>query len=135
MRHNTPVIPFRLTFQTGVPVYEQVTFAAKKAMLSGRLRPGDAFPSVRVLSKGLKINPNTAHKVISQLTRDGFLEVRPGIGTVVAERVPSASHDRAQLLDRELEELAVEARRVGLSLEELKAAVEAHWRKLDTEDS
>jgi GntR family transcriptional regulator len=129
------VIPFRLSFQPGVPVHEQVTFAAKKAMLSSRLRPGDAFPSVRVLSKALRINPNTAHKVIAQLTHEGFLEVRPGIGTVVAERVPLSRHDRGQVLDRELEQLTVEAKRIGLTLEELKAAIEEHWRKLDTEES
>ncbi len=128
------MIPFRLTFQPGIPVHEQVTFAAKKAMLSGRVRPGDSFPSVRALSKAFKINPNTAHKVIAQLTQEGFLEVRPGIGTVVAELVPLNRHDRGQVLDRELEQLAVEAKRIGLTLEELKAAVEEHWRRLDTEE-
>jgi GntR family transcriptional regulator len=129
------VIPFRLTFQPGIPVHEQVTFAAKKAMLSGRVRPGDSFPSVRALSKAFKINPNTAHKVIAQLTQEGFLEVRPGIGTVVAELVPLNRHDRGLVLDRELEQLAVEAKRIGLTLEELKAALEEHWRKLDTEET
>ena len=128
------MIPFRLTFQPGIPVHEQVTFAAKKAMLSGRVRPGDSFPSVRALSKAFKINPNTAHKVIAQLTQEGFLEVRPGIGTVVAELVPLNRHDRGLVLDRELEQLAVEAKRIGLTLEELKAAVEEHWRKLDMEE-
>jgi len=29
--------------QSGVPVHEQVAFAAKKAMISGQLRPGDPF--------------------------------------------------------------------------------------------
>src|ERR1700722_8297273 len=53
-------------------------------MLSGQLRPGDPFPSVRALSKAAKVHPNTAHKVIAQLTADGLLEVRPGIGTIVA---------------------------------------------------
>src|SRR5687767_3366511 len=103
-------------------------------MLSGRLRAGEAFPSVRALSKALKINPNTAHKVVTQLTHEGFLEVQPGIGTVVAKRVPLARHDRGQVLDRELEQLVVEARRIGLTLDELEAAVEEHWRKLDTEE-
>ena len=68
------MIPFRLTFQPGIPVHEQVTFAAKKAMIAGQLRTGDAFPSVRALSKAMKINPNTAHKVIAELTQEGLLE-------------------------------------------------------------
>jgi GntR family transcriptional regulator len=128
------VIPFRVLFQPGVPVHEQVTFAAKKAMLSERLRPGDPFPSVRALSKSLKINPNTAHKVIAQLTQEGFLEVKPGIGTVVAERVPLARRDRGRLLERELDELTVEAKRIGLTLAELQKAIEEHWQDLERRD-
>ena len=97
-------------------MHEQVTFAAKKAMISGRLRAGDSFPSVRVLSKALKINPNTAHKVVAQLTQEGLLEVRPGVGTIVAERIPALRAERERLLGRELEHLAVEAKRLGLTL-------------------
>ncbi|MGH9761919.1 MAG: GntR family transcriptional regulator, partial [Blastocatellia bacterium] len=67
------MIPFRLVFRPGVSLYEQVVYAAKKAVISGQLRPGDSFPSVRVLSKELKINPNTAHKVISHLVAEGLI--------------------------------------------------------------
>lgn len=124
------MIPFRLTFQPGIPVYEQVRFAAKKAMMSGQLRPGDAFPSVRVLSKALKINPNTAHKVILQLTSEGLLEIRPGIGAVVVKPPSSSRAERSELLGHELEQLTVEAIQLGLSLEDVQAAVAEHWRKL-----
>jgi GntR family transcriptional regulator len=51
------VIPFRLSFQPGISLYEQVVYAAKKAVVSGKMRPGDPFPSVRALSKELKIKP------------------------------------------------------------------------------
>jgi GntR family transcriptional regulator len=124
------VIPFRLTFQPGIPIHEQATFAAKKAIIAGQLRPGDAFPSVRALSIALKINPNTAHKVITQLTLDGLLEVRPGIGTVVAQRPASTRAERSRLLGREVEQLIVEAKRLGLSLEDVQTSVADHWRKL-----
>jgi GntR family transcriptional regulator len=62
MVHITPVIPFRLALQSGMPVTEQVAFAAKKAILSGRLRPGDPFPSVRAISTALKIPPTPRKK-------------------------------------------------------------------------
>ena len=61
------MIPFRVDFRPGTSLYEQVIYAAKKALISGQLRPGDPFPSVRALSAELKINPNTAHKVITHL--------------------------------------------------------------------
>ena len=125
------MIPFTLAFQPGIPVHEQVTFAAKKALLSGRLRAGDPFPSVRTLSKALKINPNTAHKAIMQLTNEGLLEVRPGLGTVVAERPVIARRDRARLLARDIEQLVVESKRIGLTLDELRAAIAEQWRNLE----
>jgi GntR family transcriptional regulator len=124
------VIPFRLSFQPGVSLYEQVVYAAKKGIVSGQMRAGDPFPSVRALSKALKINPNTAHKVIAHLLADGLLEVRPGIGTVVA--VPSSTAaDRANLLRHELEQLVVQAKRLGLDVTDVTRAVASHWELLD----
>jgi GntR family transcriptional regulator len=124
------VIPFRVAFEPGLPIHEQVAFAAKKAMLSGQMRPGDPFPSVRAVSTALRINPNTAHKVISQLITDGLLEVRPGIGTVVAEPRTPRRKERERLLTPEIDRLAVEARRIGASLDELRELIETRWRKL-----
>lgn len=125
------MIPFRLTFQAGISIYEQVVYAAKKAVIAGQMRPGDAFPSVRALSKELKINPNTAHKVITHLMNEGILEVLPGIGTVVAQPSASTAAERAQLLQNELEQLVVQAKKLGLDLDQVTDAVTAHWRRLD----
>ena len=99
-------------------------------MISGQLRPGDPFPSVRALSKALKINPNTAHKVVTQLIHEGLLEVRPGIGTLVAQPPDSTRAERRRLLGGEVEQLVVEAKKMGLALAEVLDSVEEHWRRL-----
>jgi GntR family transcriptional regulator len=111
-----------------------VVYAAKKAMISGQLRPGDPFPSVRTLSTAMKINPNTAHKVITQLLNDGLLVVMPGTGTVVAQPHESSAAERSRLLEKEAEQLAVEAKRLGMSLDEVTAALAAHWQRLEQQD-
>ena len=131
MCYSTVVIPFRLSFEPGISLYEQVVYAAKKAIVSGQLRPGDPFPSVRALSTALKINPNTAHKVIGHLVAQGVLEVRSGIGTVVAERMGTSAAERSNLLKKELEQLVVEAKKLGLDLEEVTMALTQHWQRLD----
>src|SRR5258705_8875702 len=118
MRHSTPVVPFRAVLEPGWPVHEQVAFAARKAILSGKLRPGDVFPSVRALSRAMKIHANTAQKVIAQLTAEGLLEVRPGIGTVVTQP-PVPRGGRGRLLARDVEQLTVQSMQIGMSLEEL----------------
>ena len=129
--YSTRVIPFRLSFQPGVALYEQVVYAARKAVISGQMRPGDAFPSVRALSTALKINPNTAHKAIAHLVGEGLLEVRPGTGTVVAQPVRSTAAERTRLLDHELERLVVEARKLGIEVDDVISALTAHWSRLD----
>jgi GntR family transcriptional regulator len=124
------VIPFRVQFRPGVALYEQVVYAATKAMLTGRMRPGDAFPSVRSLSKELKINPNTAHKVITFLLTAGLLESRPGLGTVVAARPTASTAQRTELLGDQIEQVVVEARKLGIALDDVLNAVSEHWKKL-----
>lgn len=129
--YNTRVIPFRVSFQPGISLYEQVMYAAKKAIASEQLRAGDPFPSVRELSKALKINPNTAHKVVTRLVAEGILQVYPGIGTVVAKPQRPSAGSRSNLLDVELEQLVVEGKRLGLTLDDMISAVARHWKRLD----
>jgi GntR family transcriptional regulator len=131
MCNSTHVIPFRVQFQPGLSLHEQVVYAATRAIVSGQMRAGDPFPSVRALSRALKINPNTAHKVIATLLADRLLEVHPGIGTVVAVPPASTAADRGRLLKHELEQLVVEARRIGLDLDDLTRALADHWSVLD----
>jgi GntR family transcriptional regulator len=129
------VIPFRVPFRTGISLFEQIVYAAKKAMVSGQMRPGDPFPSVRALSKDLKINPNTAHKIVAHLVSEGLLETRPGIGTVVASLPESTRKERTQLLGHEIEELVVEAKRLGIGREEMLASIAAHWQRLSSKET
>ncbi len=124
------MIPFRVQFRSGVSLYEQIVYAAKKAMISGQLRAGDPFPSVRTLSKELKINPNTAHKVVVHLVAAGLLETLPGIGTVVAALPESSFKERTQLLGHEIEQLVVEGKKLGISLEDIVASISTHWKRL-----
>jgi GntR family transcriptional regulator len=125
------VLPFSVTIRPGLSVHEQVVYAVKKAIVSGRLRPGDEFPSVRVLSRELRINPNTGQKVVATLTTEGLLEVRPGIGTFVAGRQASSAAERRGLLHEDVERLVVEARHLSLNVQDVLDAVAEHWHRLD----
>ena len=125
------MLPFSIVFRSGLSVHEQVVFAVKKACVAGQLRPGDTFPSVRTLSQDLRINPNTAHKVVATLVGEGLLEVRPGIGTVIT-RAPAATRaQRRALLREEVERLVVEARKLSLDIDEVLEAVKDHWSRYD----
>ena len=121
---------FRFELRPGQSIFDQVVFAAKKAFIGGEFQAGQAFPSVRALAADLKIHPNTAHKVIQHLIQERFLEVRPGIGTVVADLPVARAGDRKRLLQGEVVELVVEAKRVGLELADVVEAIESQWLKI-----
>lgn len=130
MRHITHVTPIRLKLKPGEPIVDQVIFAAQKAFVSGEYEPGQPFPSVRALAAALKIHPNTAHKAVQFLIQERWLEVHPGIGTVVAKRPEPRSGERKRLLQEQVEQLVVEAMRVDVDMYEVLEAIEDRWAKL-----
>ena len=128
------MLPFSVALKPGESPYRQIVYAATKAVVSGELTSGATFPSVRELSQALKINPNTAQKVVAELVRDGILEVRPGIGTVVTVRRTASAADRRSLLSGEVEQLIVEAKRLGLTKQDVTRAVTTQWSALFGDD-
>ena len=117
------MLPFRIQFRNGVPVSDQLVLAVRRAILSGELRDGAEFPSVRAMSQELKISPATIHKVVAELRDAGFLAARPGIGMVVT--VPQMEA-RAAMLDHltpACTDLLREAAMLQLPLEEVLEAV------------
>lgn len=124
------MLPFSVELKPGLPVAEQIIFAVKKAVVAGQLPVGAKFPSVRVLSQELKINPNTAHKVTAALVAEGVLVTTPAVGSIVAAPEAGGRRERAELLGGEVERLVVEAKKLGLDLSEVTEAVAAHWKKL-----
>jgi GntR family transcriptional regulator len=121
------MLPFGIVLRGDGPIHEQVVYAVRRAVVTGQLRPGDAFPSVRALSVALKINPNTAHKIVAALTDEGLLLVRPGIGTVVGEARPGNAAARRAILEQDTERLVVAASAAGLTLAELLTALRRRW--------
>jgi GntR family transcriptional regulator len=132
------MLPFSIALRPGEPVVDQVVYAVTRAVVSGQLRPGDRFPSVRTLSQELKVNPNTAQRIVALLVEAGLLAVEPGIGTAVTARelgkgagqTAARRADLAVLEDRLAEPLVVEARRLGLNLTELIELVRDRWKRL-----
>jgi GntR family transcriptional regulator len=119
------VLPFSVTIRPGRSIHDQIVFAVRKAVVAGQLQPGDRFPSVRTLSQELKVNPNTAMKVVASLVEEGLLDVQPGIGTLVAARRASQSPGA---LDDLIERLVVDAKRLGLPLAAVLSSIRAEWK-------
>ena len=66
-----------------IPIYEQIVEQIKKSILNGSLQTNDMLPSVRVLSKDLKISALTVKKAYDFLEKEGFCTTVHGKGTFV----------------------------------------------------
>jgi DNA-binding transcriptional regulator YhcF (GntR family) len=123
------MLPFSIVFQDGQPAADQLILGVRKAILSGELRNGDAFPSVRKLSLELKISPTTAHKAVAVLKGEGLLASLPGIGMVVRYSSLPETPERLAVLQPQLERLLKEARSLQLSEKDLQKALTDLWSK------
>ena len=121
---------FPIDFKAGVPVYEQVLYAARKAIVSGELTPGDDFPSVRTLSAEYRINPNTVQKALTALKHEGLIESVPGVGNRVIAAPKATAWEKDTLLEDQLERVALRAKQLGLSISQVTDALRAHWKNL-----
>jgi hypothetical protein len=67
---------------------ERVRHELLTAMHFGKLNPGDRAPSVRRLADQTGMNRKTIHRAYTRLASEGFLDLRPGSGTYIAESAP-----------------------------------------------
>ena len=72
-----------LSYQSGVPIYEQIKDQIKASILSGELCEGDPLPSMRQLARDLKVSLITTTRAYGDLELEGFVHTMPGKGVYV----------------------------------------------------
>lgn len=70
------------------PLYVQIYRGLRRAILEGRLAPGERIPPTRSLSDRLQVSRTSVLEAYRQLRREGYIEARVGSGTYVSERLP-----------------------------------------------
>ena len=95
------------------------------AIAAGELRAGEGLQSVRQLAGQLRVNPATVVQAYRELESEGFVEMRQGTGTFVREVVPE-KRDRQRAVEaiRLVRSMLAEAGRLGLTLKDLRGALE-----------
>ena len=109
----------------------QIVEQVRHTIEVGGLGAGERLPTVRRLAEDLTIAPNTIVKAYGELQREGLVESRPGVGTVVAEGVAEVTHERrvAAVFER-LRVLVRDASALGISEDDLWAAVDSEFERL-----
>ncbi len=125
------MLHFQLDIQSGVPVYRQLMDQIRHYVASGTLAPGDQLPSIREMARTLAVNPTTIVKAYGELDHEGVVELRHGRGVFVAETPPTWSQDRRrEKLDTLARQIAVEARQMGASEDEVRDAIRRAFHSL-----
>jgi GntR family transcriptional regulator len=89
------------------PINRQIVDGVRRLIASGELPVGAALPSVRGLAQQLTINPNTVAKAYSELTAEGWLDARAGLGLFVAvPRQRLSDDERSRRLDEAVQRFA-----------------------------
>ena len=108
-----------------VPIYEQIMEQIKTQIRDGSLRENDSLPSVRTLSKELKISALTVKKAYDNLESEGFTVTVHGKGTYVAAvNTELLLEEQKKELEADLEQAIQKGRRCGISDEDIKSLFE-----------
>mgnify|MGYP001050151127 FL=1 len=108
-----------------VPIYEQITDQIKTLIRGGELKENDNLPSVRALSKDLRISALTVKKAYDSLEEEGFAVTVHGKGTYVAAVNQSLLlEEQKKELEADLEMAVQKGRRFGISDEEIRSLFE-----------
>ncbi len=104
-----------------VPIYEQLTEQIKAGILKGELQEDTPLPSVRVLSKSLKISALTVKKAYDMLEEEGFVITVHGKGTYIAPANRELRlEEQKKEIEGELERTVRKGRSYGITVEELR---------------
>lgn len=113
------------------PIWSQIEEGLRRLLASGALSPGEALPSVRELATSLRINPATVSKAYQHLVGAGFLEVRRGDGTYVAEAPPAVrKSEQSRLIRQSALNYAAVAITHRATLAAAEAALKEAWDEL-----
>ena len=108
-----------------VPIYEQIVDQIKTMIRNGNLKENDILPSVRSLSKDLKISALTVKKAYDSLEEEGFTITVHGKGTyVAAANAELLLEEQKKELEADLELAVLKGRRFGISDEDIRSLFE-----------
>ena len=108
-----------------IPIYEQIVDQIKTQIRNGELKENDNLPSVRGLSKELKISALTVKKAYDTIETEGFVITVHGKGTyVAATNKERLLEEQRKEVEMDLERAIQKGRRCGISDEDIRSIFE-----------
>ncbi len=110
-----------ITNTAGVPIYEQIAQQIRGMIMGGKLKEGDALPSMRQLAQDLRISVITTKRAYEILEAEGLIQSFTGRGSFVAAQNPELLREQnLREIEKHLTAAAEIAKQSGISTEELR---------------
>lgn len=104
------------------PIYEQITIQIKSMIMSGKLKPDDSLPSMRLLAKELHISVITTKRAYEELERDGFIYSVVGKGSFVkSSNMELLKEEKLRLIEGYLSKAVDEAKKCSIDYDEIES--------------
>lgn len=107
-----------------IPIYEQIVDQIKKQINDHILQENDPLPSVRLLSKELRISSLTVKKAYDTLDEEGLTKTIHGKGTFVLAVNKDLLEEAKKEIEEYLEKALQKAKQSGVSHKEVKELLE-----------
>ena len=121
-----------LTNAASQPIYDQIVSQVKAQILSGKLKEGDALPSLRALAKDLRISVITTKRAYEELEREGFIVSLTGKGSFVAGATTELiREEHLRRLEDHLREAVSLSHLCGLDLDGLTSILSMLYKEED----
>lgn len=103
------------------PIYEQIVEQIKGMIMQGQMEQGVLLPSVRCLSKDLRISALTVKKAYDTLEQEGFIVTVHGKGSFVAGVSQNLLlEEQKKEVERDLDAAIRKGKSCGMNDEELR---------------
>lgn len=100
-------------FDNNRPLYIQLLEVLKLKIVSGEIKPGEKFPTVRNLAEEAEVNPNTVQRALSELEKEGLIETRRTIGKFVTENSDRIESIKKELAGKVVEKFMINLKAIG----------------------
>jgi GntR family transcriptional regulator, transcriptional repressor for pyruvate dehydrogenase complex len=81
-----------MRYPQNIPLYEQVAEMIETQIIDGEFRVGDRLPTENNLASDLKVSRTVIREAMKVLKEKGWIETRPGRGTIVIDNVARGVH-------------------------------------------
>lgn len=112
---------FTMEFDQHKPIYLQIADAICERILTGVWPEGERIPSVRECGVALEVNPNTVARSYDELSTEGVIHNKRGIGYFVSPGAKGIIRDKQRngFITGDLKEVFRKMEILGISIDEV----------------